>query len=105
MDEKLIDYIVNVVDATRNPKSYGLDIENLIEYGASPRASIYLTKAAKAHAFLNHRGYVIPDDIKKAAPDVIASQGRPDLRSGRRRRFAGRYYCKSFRHHRSSVGK
>ena len=77
MDEKLIDYIVNVVDATRNPKNYGLDIENLIEYGASPRASIYLTKAAKAHAFLSHRGYVIPDDIKKAAPDVMRHRIAP----------------------------
>jgi len=71
MDDKLIQYIISIVGATRKPKEFGLDISHLIEYGASPRASIYLTKIAKAHAFLNHRGFVLPDDIKKAAPDVL----------------------------------
>ncbi|MBI5815999.1 MAG: MoxR family ATPase [Nitrospinae bacterium] len=71
IDEKLIQYIINIVSATRRPGDFGLNIGNLIEYGASPRASIYLTRIAKAHAFLAHRGYVLPDDIKKAGPDVL----------------------------------
>lgn len=71
MDGRLIEYIVNVVDSSRNPAQYGLDIGHLIEYGASPRASIYLTKAAKAKAFLSHRSFVIPDDIKNSGMDVL----------------------------------
>ncbi len=71
MDDRLIDYIVNVVYATRSPEKYGLDIGPLIEYGASPRASIYLTKCARAQAFLAHRGYVTPDDIKKSAQSIL----------------------------------
>jgi MoxR-like ATPase len=71
MDDKLVDYIVRVVHATRAPEQYGLDIGPLIEYGASPRASIYLARLAKTLAFMDHRGYVIPDDIKKAGPDVL----------------------------------
>ena len=56
---------------TREPKSFGLDLEPLIEYGASPRATLYLTLAAKAHAFLQGRGYVTPQDVKSIAPDVL----------------------------------
>jgi MoxR-like ATPase len=72
IDEKLKDYILNIVDSTRNPQDYNLsDIKSLIMYGASPRASIYLVLASKCYAFLNHRGYVIPDDIKSVAYDVL----------------------------------
>lgn len=71
IEERLIAYIVNIVDASRNPGDYGLDIQSLIEFGASPRASIYLTRAARARAFLNHRGYATPDDIKAAGMDVL----------------------------------
>ncbi|MBN2208100.1 MAG: AAA family ATPase [Candidatus Coatesbacteria bacterium] len=72
MEDKLKDYIVNIVFATRFPAKYKLnDLTPMIEYGASPRASIYITTAAKTHAFLRHRGYVIPDDIKTIAPDVL----------------------------------
>jgi len=71
IDEKLLDYIVNVVVATRDPKACGLDLSELIQYGASPRASIYLNQAAKAYAFLQGRGYVIPQDIKTIGPDVL----------------------------------
>jgi MoxR-like ATPase len=72
MDEKVKRYIVDIVFATRQPKEYGLDdIDGLVEYGASPRATIYLAMAAKAHAFLRKRGYVIPEDIKLIGPDVL----------------------------------
>ncbi len=71
VDAKLLEYIVRLVDATRRPERYGLDIGDFIEYGASPRASIWLARLARAWAFMDHRGYVIPDDIKKAAPDVL----------------------------------
>lgn len=72
IDEKIRDYIVDVVFATRNPADYGLaELADYIEYGASPRASIYLNLAARAHAFLRHRGYVTPEDIKSIGPDVL----------------------------------
>lgn len=72
IDEKLRQYIVDIVFATREPQSYGLgEMKGLIEYGASPRASIYLNLAARAHAFLRHRGYVIPEDIKAIGMDVL----------------------------------
>jgi MoxR-like ATPase len=72
VDDKVKDYIVNVVHATRNPKSSGLsDLAPLIEWGASPRASIALNLAARAHAFLRHRGYVTPEDVKAVGPDVL----------------------------------
>jgi len=72
IDEKIERYIVDIVFATRNPKEYGLeDLEDLIEYGASPRASIYLALAAKAHAFLRHRGYVTPEDVRSIGMDVL----------------------------------
>ncbi len=72
LDEKVIEYLINIVFATRNPEKYNLDdIKNFIEYGASPRATLALTHAAKAHAFLKKRHFVIPDDIKAIAPDVL----------------------------------
>jgi MoxR-like ATPase len=72
VDEKLKDYIVNLVFATRFPKDHNLaDLGPLIRYGASPRASINLLVAARAMAFLRRRGFVIPEDIKELAPDVM----------------------------------
>lgn len=72
VDEKVKDYIINLVFATRQPKEYKLEsIAPYILYGASPRASIYLTQAAKAYAFLDGRGYVTPEDIKEIGPDVL----------------------------------
>jgi MoxR-like ATPase len=71
MEEKIIDYIVRLSGATRSPGDFGLDIGSMISYGASPRASIWLGLAARAHAFLNGRGYVTPQDVKSMAPDVL----------------------------------
>jgi len=71
IDDKVKDYIVDIVYATRNPKAFGLDMENLISFGASPRATIYLTLAAKAHAFIQQRGYVTPQDVKTIGLDVL----------------------------------
>jgi len=72
IDEKIRDYIVNLVHATREPKAYGLgQLADFISFGASPRASIYLNMAARAHAFLRHRGYVTPEDIKAIGVDVL----------------------------------
>jgi MoxR-like ATPase len=72
LDEKIEDYIVSLVHATREPADYGLrDLAPLIQYGASPRASIYLALCARAHAFLQGRGYVLPDDVKALGPDVL----------------------------------
>ncbi len=71
IDDKLNDYIVNIVFATREPELYGLDIKNMISYGASPRATIYLNQAAKAYAFLQGRGYVTPQDIKSIGADIL----------------------------------
>lgn len=72
MDERIIDYIVNIVQATRTPAAAGLkDLVPLIEFGASPRATLSLAQASRAHAFLRGRGYVSPDDVKAIAPDVM----------------------------------
>lgn len=72
VDEKVKDYILDLVFATRNPEQYKLEsIKPLLSYGASPRASIMLTLAGKAHAFLRGRGYVTPDDIKQIGMDVL----------------------------------
>ena len=73
MDEKIRQYIVDLVFATRNPEDYGElgDIRDLIEYGASPRATICLATAARAHAFLRRRGYVTPEDVKEIGMDVL----------------------------------
>ncbi|MBR6371853.1 MAG: MoxR family ATPase [Victivallales bacterium] len=72
IDEKIESYIVDLVDATRNPVEYGLqEIRGLLRYGASPRATIYLTLAAKANALMEGRGYVTPQDVKTIARDVL----------------------------------
>lgn len=72
MDEKIEQYIVDIVFATRFPKDYGLErMRDLINFGASPRASIFLAKAAKAYAFIKHRGYVIPEDVRAVCKDVL----------------------------------
>jgi MoxR-like ATPase len=71
MDEKIEEYIVNLVHATRQPQEYGLAIGDLIQYGASPRATIYMVMAARACAFLDGRGYVTPQDVKSVAMDVL----------------------------------
>jgi MoxR-like ATPase len=71
MDEKIEDYILHVVQATRAPQDYGLAIADLIRYGASPRATIALCMAAKAYALLQGRGYVTPQDVKSTGPDVL----------------------------------
>ena len=71
MEEKITDYIVRISRATRNPEEFGLDLGPMISYGASPRSSIYLGQASRAHAFLNGRGYVTPQDVKSMAPDVL----------------------------------
>jgi MoxR-like ATPase len=71
VDEKIKDYILNIVFATREPDTFKLDIKPYIRYGASPRATIFLTLAARAHAFLSGRGYVTPQDVKSMAADVL----------------------------------
>ncbi len=71
MDDKIKDYIVDLVFATREPAAYNIPVESLIEYGASPRASIYLKQTAKAYAFLQGRGYVTPQDVKSIGMDVL----------------------------------
>ena len=72
MDEKIEQYIVDIVYATRKPAEYGLtDLEPLIEFGGSPRASIALATTAKAYAFIKRRGYVIPEDIRAVCHDVL----------------------------------
>jgi len=71
MDEKIENYILDIITATRSPQKFGLDISDLLRYGASPRAGIYLAVASKANAILQGRGFVIPDDIKKVAMDIL----------------------------------
>ena len=72
VDERIVDYIVDIVHATRAPREAGLaDLAPLIEFGASPRATIALAQASRAHAFLRGRTYVTPDDVKSIAPDVL----------------------------------
>ncbi len=72
IDDRVKDYILDIVYATREPQARGMrDMAPLIEYGASPRASIALNLAARAHAFLRHRGYVTPEDVKAIGPDVL----------------------------------
>ncbi|MFH0952771.1 MAG: MoxR family ATPase [Verrucomicrobiota bacterium] len=71
VDEKIKDYILSIVFSTREPEKYKIQIKEYIRYGASPRATIYLTVASRAHAFLQGRGYVTPQDVKSIAPDVL----------------------------------
>jgi MoxR-like ATPase len=70
-DKKIKEYVSEIVDATRHPQDYGIDVEGHIEYGASPRASLWLILAGKAHAMVNGRGYVIPEDIQAITHDVL----------------------------------
>jgi MoxR-like ATPase len=70
-DKVITEYIADIVNATRNPKDYDLDLENMIEFGASPRASIWLMRTAKATALLNGRGFIIPEDVKAVAHEVL----------------------------------
>ena len=71
VDERIKDYIVRLVHATRKPREFELDLKDLIQFGASPRATIYLVQAARAHAFIKGRGYVTPEDIKAVGMDVL----------------------------------
>jgi len=71
VDTRIKDYIVDLIMATRRPEEYKLDIKGLVQFGASPRATVFLTLAAKAHAFIRGRGYVTPEDIKSIAFDVL----------------------------------
>ena len=71
VDDKVKDYIVDIVLATRDPRPYGIDLNGYVQYGASPRATISLTLAARAQAFLQGRGYVTPQDVKDLAYDVL----------------------------------
>ena len=71
IDDRVKDYIVDLIWATRRPGDYQLGMDGLIRYGASPRATIYLTLAARAHAFIEGRGYVTPHDVKSVGPDVL----------------------------------
>ena len=70
-DNIILKYVASIIDSTRNPDNYELDLKKIIEFGASPRASIWLIKAAKANAMIYGRGYVIPEDIKEVAHDVL----------------------------------
>jgi MoxR-like ATPase len=71
VDDRIRDYVVDLVIATRDPAAVGVPLGELVEYGASPRASIALLLVAKSRAFLDGRGYVVPQDVKDAAPDVL----------------------------------
>jgi MoxR-like ATPase len=71
VDERIKNYAVSLVHATRSPSEYKLDLEGLLQYGASPRATLYLVSAARAHAFLKGRGFVTPEDIKAIGADVL----------------------------------
>jgi MoxR-like ATPase len=71
VDERIKDYAVELVHATRRPSEYKLELEGLLQYGASPRATLYLVAAARAHAFLKGRGFVTPEDVKAIGADVL----------------------------------
>jgi MoxR-like ATPase len=71
VDERVKNYAVNIVHATRAPREYKLDLEGLVQYGASPRATLCLIAAARGHAFLRGRGFVAPEDVKAVGPDVL----------------------------------
>jgi MoxR-like ATPase len=71
LDDRVKSYILNLVFATRHPDDYGLDLSQLVRFGGSPRATLFLARAAKAHAFLNGRGFVIPEDVKSIGFDVL----------------------------------
>ncbi len=71
LDDKIKEYIIDLVVATREPQTFKLDLAPYIQYGASPRATLFLTLAAKAYAFINGRAYVTPQDVKSIGADVL----------------------------------
>ena len=71
VDEKIQDYVLDLVSATRKPREFGLDLEALIAFGASPRATLFLVRGAQAIALIDGRNFVLPDDVKRIAPDVL----------------------------------
>jgi MoxR-like ATPase len=71
MEKVVASYILDLVRATRTPGAFGIELASLVEYGASPRASLALSGASRAMAFLDGRGFVTPDDVKAVAPDVL----------------------------------
>ena len=71
VDDKIVEYVLRIVDSTRNPEKYNLNLKSYIRFGASPRASIYLTRAARSHALINGRTYVKPDDVKSIMTEVL----------------------------------
>ncbi len=71
VDEKIQDYVIDLVTATRKPRDYGLQLESLVAYGASPRATLFLVRGAQALAVIDGRPYVLPEDVKAIAPDVL----------------------------------
>ncbi len=80
VENSVRDYIINIVAATRDPGTVGRpSLRDYIEFGASPRASIFMLRAARAHAFLNHRGFVMPEDVKAVAPDILRHRVIPSF--------------------------
>jgi MoxR-like ATPase len=71
VDDKIQDYVLDLVTATRKPKEFGLALDHLLAFGASPRATLFLVRTAQALALLDGRAYVLPDDVKSGAPDVL----------------------------------
>ena len=71
VDDKIQEYVLDLVGATRRPREFGLSLDGLIEFGASPRATLFLCRAAQAHALIEGRPYVLPEDVKELAPDVL----------------------------------
>ena len=71
VDDKIQDYVLDIVGATRKPREFGLNFEGLVAFGASPRATLFLVRGAQALALLEGRAYVIPEDVKRIAPDVL----------------------------------
>ena len=71
VDDKIVEYVLRIVDSTRNPEKYKLSLKSYIRFGASPRASIYLTRAARSFALINGRSYVKPDDVKSIMMEVL----------------------------------
>ena len=79
MDDRIKDYIVNIVVASRDPKAAKVPLDGLVAFGASPRATLALSRAARAHAFLDGRGYVVPQDVKDIAPMVLRHRVVPSF--------------------------
>jgi MoxR-like ATPase len=71
VDDKIQEYVLDLITATRKPRDFGLPLENLVAYGASPRATLFLVRGAQALALLEGRPYVLPEDVKHIAPDVL----------------------------------